>query len=92
MQKEKSKTPKTHDPLPESFDSISEAAAFWDTHDSADYEDMMEDVDFKVNIERRIFLVPVAESIFGAVHKKARAQGVSIETMVNLLLQEHARS
>lgn len=41
---------KSRDVLPESFDSIAEAAAFWDNHDSADYEDLMEDVEFDVNI------------------------------------------
>ena len=91
MQEEKNKKTKTRDPLPESFESISEAAAFWDTHDSADYEDMMIDVDFEVNIKRRIFWVPVAETVLGAVREKARAQGLSTETMVNLLLKEHSQ-
>jgi hypothetical protein len=90
MQKEKSKKTKPRDLLPGAFDSIAEAAAFWDTHDSADYEDIMEEVDFDVKIERRIFLVPVSETVFGAIRRKARSQGVSTETMVNLLLQEHA--
>jgi hypothetical protein len=90
MQKEKVKQKKKRDPLPESFDSVSEAAAFWDNHDSADYEDMMEDVDFEVDVNRHIYFVPVAESIFGVIREKARAQGVSTETMVNLLLREHS--
>ena len=90
MQQEKSKQTKQRDPLPESFDSIAEAADFWDNHDSADYEDMMTDVDFEVDIKRRIYLVPVAESVWGNVREKARARGVSTETMVNLLLQEKA--
>ncbi|MDQ1352782.1 MAG: hypothetical protein QG657_3088 [Acidobacteriota bacterium] len=91
MQKEKNKKTKKRDPLPEAFASISEAAAFWDTHDSSDYEDMMEDVDFEVKLGRRVFLVPVPETLFGVIRKKARAQGLSTETMVNLLLQEQAR-
>jgi hypothetical protein len=91
MEKEKSKPKKKREPLPESFASLSEAAEFWDTHDSADYEDIMEDADFEVDIKRHIYFVPVAESVFGIVRKKARAQGVSAETMVNLLLGEHAR-
>jgi hypothetical protein len=91
MQKEKSKPKKKRDPLPESFDSLAEAAEFWDTHDSADYEDIMEDVDFEVDIKRHIYFVPVAESVFGIVREKARSQGVSTETMVNLLLQEQAQ-
>ncbi|MCP5050997.1 MAG: hypothetical protein GY940_27785 [bacterium] len=91
MQKEKDEKTITRDPLPESFDSILEAAAFWDNHDSADYEDLMEDVEFDVNIKHRVFLVPVAETVFGAVQKKARSQGLSTETMVNLMLQEKSQ-
>ena len=91
MQKEKSKQKKKRDPVPESFDSLAEAAEFWDTHDSADYEDIMEDVDFEVDINRHIYFVPVAESVFEIVREKARSQGVSTETMVNLLLREQTR-
>jgi hypothetical protein len=91
MQKEKNKQKKKRDPIPESFDSIAEAAEFWDTHDSADYENIMEDVDFEVDINRHIYFVPVAESVFEIVREKARSQGVSTETMVNLLLQKQAQ-
>lgn len=37
------------DPIPESFKTIGEAARFWDTHDSTDYEDLMRDVEVKVD-------------------------------------------
>ena len=91
MQKEKDREKKKRDPLPEAFDSISEAASFWDNHDSTDYEDMMEGVDFQVDIERRVYLVPIAGPVLGAIRKKAKSRGLSTETLVNLLLQEHAR-
>ena len=48
MQKEKDREKKKRDPLPEAFDSISEAASFWDSHDSTDYEDIMEEVKFDI--------------------------------------------
>lgn len=89
MQKGKGRSTKKRDVLPEEFHSISEAASFWDNHDSIDYEDMMEDVDFQVDIKRRIYLVPVAGAVLDALRTKARAQGLSTETMVNLLLKEH---
>lgn len=38
------------DPLPENFRSLEEFWTFWDTHSTADYEDLMEDVDVRVNI------------------------------------------
>ena len=47
------------DPIPESFRSVEEAAEFWDTHSTADYEDLMRDVHFDVNITRRTFVASV---------------------------------
>ncbi len=75
--------------LPVSFDSISDAADFWESHDSTDYEDFMEEVQFNVDIDRHVYLVPVAESVLEKVRKMAKHQGVSTETCVNMLLQEH---
>jgi hypothetical protein len=90
MQKGKSKLTNKRDDLPDAFQSIAEAGAFWDSHDSTDYEDMMEDVNFEVDIKRRVYLVPVAGGILEVLRKKAKSQGVSTETLVNVLLQEHA--
>ncbi len=42
--------PIERDPLPESFATLAEAAEFWETHSSADYEDMMEEVFCVVNL------------------------------------------
>ncbi len=47
------------DLLPDSFESITEAAVFWDEHDSTDYEDLMTDVEFEVDIKRRIISSPL---------------------------------
>lgn len=90
MQKGKSRPNKKRDTLPEEFHSISEAASFWENHDSIDYEDMMDDVDFQVDIKRRVYLVPIAGTVLDSLRQKARSQGLSTETLVNLLLKEHA--
>jgi len=90
MQKGKSKLTNKRDDLPDAFQSIAEAGAFWESHDSTDYEDMMENVNFEVDIKRRVYLVPVAGGILEVLRKKAKSQGVSTETLVNVLLQEHA--
>ena len=89
MQKGKDRRDQRRDILPEEFDSISDAATFWETHDSADYEDMMEEVEFEVNIKRHMYLVPIAGSVLDRLRQKARSQGISTETYVNVLLQEH---
>lgn len=44
MPKSKKQTPQ-RDPLPENFYSLEEFWAFWDTHSTADYEDLIEDVE-----------------------------------------------
>lgn len=41
-----------HSQMPESFSSISEASDFWDNHDSTDYSEMMESVEFEVDIKQ----------------------------------------
>ena len=89
MQKGKDRRDQHRDILPEEFDSISDAATFWETHDSADYEDMMEEVEFEVDIKRHMYLVPIAGSVLDRLRQKARSQGISTETYVNVLLQEH---
>jgi len=90
MQKERDRRNQKRDFLPEAFDSISEAASFWESHDSTEYEDIMEEVEFDVNIKRHIHLVPIAGFVLDRLRKKAKSQGVSTETFVNVLLQEHS--
>lgn len=80
MEKEKGNSANGRDILPEKFHSISEAANFWDTHDSIDYEDMMKDVDFQIEIKRRVYLVPIAGEVVNFLQKKARAQGLGTWT------------
>jgi glycosyltransferase involved in cell wall biosynthesis len=50
MTKRKDSAVEHRERLPEHFASAEEAAAFWDTHDSADYEDYMSDADCEVRL------------------------------------------
>lgn len=82
-------TPIERDPLPEEFHSLAEAGEFWDTHSSADYEDLMEEVDFTINLSGKpTYYFAVAKDIATALHEVAQQQGVSTQTLVNLWLQE----
>ena len=56
MEKGRGKMIKERNRLPETFSTISEAGDFWDTHDSTDYEDMMEDAEFEIDIKRHTYL------------------------------------
>jgi len=46
-----------HDPLPEHFETLDEAAEFWDTHDSGDYEEFLKDVPCDFDLQKRTYLV-----------------------------------
>ncbi|RKU06434.1 hypothetical protein C6501_18870 [Candidatus Poribacteria bacterium] len=71
------------------FSTYEEEAAFWDNLDTADFmEDDGQWFRFDTNKAIRVAILPeIAEELI----KKARSQGVSIETLVNVLLIEHIR-
>ena len=79
---------KHRDPIPESFANIEEAAAFWDSHSTADYENLMHEAHFDVDIQRRLFLVPIEGQLAKEVTAIAEREGLGLETLVNLWLQE----
>jgi hypothetical protein len=77
------------DPMPESFDSLEEAAEFWDTHSIADYEDVTEEVHFNVKLQHGSYhYYPVSKDLVAQLRATARSQGISTETLINLWLQE----
>jgi len=78
------------DPLPENFASLEEFWAFWDTHSTVDYEDLMEGVDVQVDIRSSKVYCAVAKDILAQVRTHARRQWVSTETLINLWLREKA--
>jgi len=83
-----SENKKQRDPIPESFASIEEAAEFWDSHSTADYDDLMRDVHFDVDIQRRTFLVPIEGRLAKDITAIAEREGLALETLVNLWLRE----
>ncbi len=76
------------DMLPENFDTVEELWSFWDTHSSADYEDIMESVEVEVDLTTSRVYCPVAKDLVRQVRSRARQQGVSTETLINIWLQE----
>lgn len=79
---------KKRDPLPEHFNSLEEAGEFWDTHDSADYEEYMIPVHFEVELKPRAHKVEIADQLMRKVRKLASRQGVAAETLINRWVQE----
>jgi hypothetical protein len=82
------KNSKKRDPIPSHFQSVSEAAEFWDTHDLTDYWDHTREVSFEVDIQRRVFLTALEPGLARKLTECARKQGVSTETLINVWLTE----
>jgi len=76
------------DPLPGNFESLEEFSAFWDTHSTADYEDVMEEVEVEIDLVASRAYCPVAKNLLSQLRAQAQQQGISTETLVNLWLQE----
>lgn len=64
--------------------SIDKMGAFWDAHDFTDFDDANAlDADFQIACA-----VPVEPELLSSVEEQARLRGVSVETLVNLWLQQ----
>ncbi|MBT9161405.1 MAG: CopG family antitoxin [Dehalococcoidia bacterium] len=76
--------------LPE-FKTYEEEASFWDNLDTADFmEDDGEWFRFETS-RKRAMRVAILPEVASELAQRARAQGVSVETLVNVLLLEHIR-
>lgn len=75
------------DSIPDEFSSIEEAAAFWDNHDFGDYWDESSEVELEVNAPRHQW-VALANHLATQAAERARQEGVSVETLVNLWIAE----
>lgn len=65
------------------FDSIEEEAEFWDTHDSAEFEDEFEPVDWTIGEVRSIFFsrVEFDRPTWERLRALARRRGVGVDDL-----------
>lgn len=75
-------------PIPKHFANIDEAADFWDKHDLSDYLDSTKEVNFDVEIQRRVFLTALEPQLAKKLTDIARKQGITTETLINVWLTE----
>jgi hypothetical protein len=80
--------PTQRDIVPEDFGSLEAFWGFWDTHSTADYEELMEPVEVEIELSSDKMYCAVARDLLREIRVRARHQGVSTETLVNLWLQE----
>lgn len=82
---------KAKDLMPEEFESIEEAAEFWDSHSLADYWDETQEVQIEVRAIRKQ-RVALASELAKQVADVAKREGVSVETLVNLWVAERLQT
>lgn len=77
------------DPLPEHFNSIEAASDFWHTHDAGDYEEHLRPLDEKIALSENLpYSVLLDNLIAQRLKQIAQNRGISLETLVNLWLEE----
>lgn len=66
--------------------TIHEASEFWDTHSFADYESHIVEMEYEPN--QQMIIVSISADLIEPLEAHALEKGISIETLVNLWIQE----
>ena len=74
--------------MPEEFETYEDAAEFWDTHDSTEYDDVLEEVVIEVDIQKRHYLIEMDTNSSKVLHENARKQGIPDSVFASELLQK----
>jgi hypothetical protein len=80
--------PRKPEKIPEEFKTYEEAADFWDTHDSTDYLNQLEEIEIDVDIQKKHYLIEVDMKIAEILQESARKKGMSVTSLANKLLQK----
>ncbi len=72
--------------------SYQEIGEYWDARDLGEIWDETEEAKFEVDLESDVFYYAVETSLSSKLHTIAGRRGVSVETLVNLWLQEKVNS
>jgi hypothetical protein len=68
--------------------SYKEIGEFWDSHDLGDYWEQTQPVEFEVDIQSEVAYYPLDSTLAAKVRTIAKKRGVSLETLLNLWVQE----
>lgn len=71
--------------VPENM-TIREASEFWDSHSVADYPSRVVELEYAP--DDQVAVVAIAADLVDSLRKRAQESGVSVETLVNLWVQE----
>lgn len=76
------------DKIPEEFSSYEEAANFWEAHDSAEYKNELEEVDIKVDLVKRHYLIELDKDTAEVLKHRATEKGISENHLAATLLKK----
>lgn len=85
------KSKKAKETLPDEFASVQDAAAFWDSHDLAEYWEETKEVKADIKVPRTPRYIPLEQETAEFIFKIATKKHISSETLVNLWLKEYLR-
>jgi hypothetical protein len=72
--------------------SYQEMGEFWDTHEVTGYWDDTEAIELEADIQSKVKYCALEASLAQQMRKLAHQKGVSVETLVNLWLQERIQA
>ncbi len=75
------------DPIPDEFASYEDAAAFWDTHDTADYPDSFRTVPVVAELRRRHYEVEIDQDVAKVLFERARRKRMTASRLASDLLR-----
>ena len=70
------------------FETIDEMVEFFDNQDLGDYIDQMPEVDFEVDLKRRVYTVTLEIDLAEKLTEIARSKQISSEELVNSWVRE----
>lgn len=70
------------------FGSLDEMVEFFDSHDMGEYFDQMPEVEFEVDIKRRVYLVTLDLDLADKLAQIAKSKQLSSEDLVNMWIRE----
>ena len=77
------------DSIPEEFETYEQVSAFWDAHDTTDYPEAFKPVEFEeIDIKSRRFEVSVEQDLMQILSDRAKAQGIAVNQLLDILLRE----
>jgi len=74
--------------IPEEFETYEEAGKFWDSHDSMDYADLLEDTEIEFNLQKRHYLIEIKEETAEKLQKITKEKGMSASEFLEELLEK----